>query len=786
MGKSLFGGKITVLLILILTITSFSAAAETKDVVDSVDVVNGFNNGPYTDGSSAQGTIEVHWTDDEASPPIPDSGTTAHNIRFDFYMVYKDSSGSYVTEVVSQESATDDQIMAGDVTTHSISTTIDTSRNVDKYNNLGVKPVIKYTTGSTWYANEYYELLHSTSSSGGSSGGGNEQPIASFTAPSEVNQGQSFSVDASASSDSDGSIASYDWDWSDDGTYENFGALETTSHQYLSAGTREIRLRVEDDDGATTTTTQEITVRQDCPDQAVGQINVNMPFVSYPIPIKAAFWNPSPSGTHENILTGCQYNDASPDNFNEWQSWGYSASPVNANLNEPKEFTCKNGTTNTLSGYDIPSDATTAEQNYYSKAEEQARNRCQGRANWDFQHAGETLPMAQYYIPVSAIPYGSDGASYISTSGDYTGLMPHQFTDLYRAMTRYDKDDNIWSCEKCEERSTWEDKNMSQTDAYASPSPSKDGYRDAWVLDNAGGGTDPNVADSSGFTVDSNGEPDDPAVFPGGFAGDCEGALTWQNVAGKWLCSSNVDFTQEVFSPTFDYPVEGGDMVRVGFHIMPQLFNTSKQSRFSDLHSSFAQETEYALTENQTIQRINAVCWWGGADRYSELKQENAGQTWFTVVYRDMPTDVENPIPIHGELNKTLRQDYGGGPSCRWMFLADPPVKFDGDLAYDPYVLSGSVTSVKGNINTLAQERGYTSSNINLAEEYTKTMRTETFADVSFEWQNEAGYTRYDTAAESDYELDCVPNNPYFTDGSDVRACSYFDFVDWSGLFSFY
>jgi len=55
----------------------------------------------------------------------------------------------------------------------------------------------------------------------------NSAPSASFT---KTTNDLTVSVDASGSSDSDGSISSYEWDWTNDGTYEGSG--ETQSHTY--------------------------------------------------------------------------------------------------------------------------------------------------------------------------------------------------------------------------------------------------------------------------------------------------------------------------------------------------------------------------------------------------------------------------------------------------------------------------------------------------------------------------------------------------------------------------
>ncbi|WP_460783888.1 PKD domain-containing protein [Microbacterium tumbae] len=82
---------------------------------------------------------------------------------------------------------------------------------------------------------------------------GNAPPVASFT--SSVS-GLSVSVDGAGSSDEDGSIASYAWDFGDDST----GSGATASHDYASAGTYTVTLTVTDDDGATHSTSEEITV----------------------------------------------------------------------------------------------------------------------------------------------------------------------------------------------------------------------------------------------------------------------------------------------------------------------------------------------------------------------------------------------------------------------------------------------------------------------------------------------------------------------------------------------
>ena len=85
----------------------------------------------------------------------------------------------------------------------------------------------------------------------------NQAPTASFTAdPNSGIAPLDVSFDASGSSDPDGNIASYSWDFGDDST----GSGETTNNIYDFAATYTVKLTVEDDAGATDSTTVDIEV----------------------------------------------------------------------------------------------------------------------------------------------------------------------------------------------------------------------------------------------------------------------------------------------------------------------------------------------------------------------------------------------------------------------------------------------------------------------------------------------------------------------------------------------
>jgi PKD repeat protein len=81
----------------------------------------------------------------------------------------------------------------------------------------------------------------------------NKAPTAAF---STAVTDRTVGLDASASADPDGTVASYAWNFGDGAT----GSGATTSHTYTTDGTFPVTLTVTDDDGATTTVSQSVSV----------------------------------------------------------------------------------------------------------------------------------------------------------------------------------------------------------------------------------------------------------------------------------------------------------------------------------------------------------------------------------------------------------------------------------------------------------------------------------------------------------------------------------------------
>jgi chitodextrinase len=118
---------------------------------------------------------------------------------------------------------------------------------------------------------EETETLDVDPGEGGGVGPGNSSPTASFTVtPSPGRAGESVHFDGSGSSDSDGSIASYQWDFENDGAFDTQpDPSPTVSHVYPAPGQKTAKLRVADDRGATGETTRDFLIAEQGPGRIV-------------------------------------------------------------------------------------------------------------------------------------------------------------------------------------------------------------------------------------------------------------------------------------------------------------------------------------------------------------------------------------------------------------------------------------------------------------------------------------------------------------------------------------
>ncbi|MCD6467171.1 MAG: PKD domain-containing protein, partial [Methanomicrobia archaeon] len=88
----------------------------------------------------------------------------------------------------------------------------------------------------------------------------NQNPVADANGPYFGIVGTPITFDASGSSDDDGSIVLYEWDWDNDGTYDDSSADPTITHQWDAEYSGTVGLRVTDDDSGTDTDTTTVDV----------------------------------------------------------------------------------------------------------------------------------------------------------------------------------------------------------------------------------------------------------------------------------------------------------------------------------------------------------------------------------------------------------------------------------------------------------------------------------------------------------------------------------------------
>ncbi len=93
-----------------------------------------------------------------------------------------------------------------------------------------------------------------------SENGGSPQPDLSAS-PSQARMGEAIVFDASGSSDPNQDIANYEWDWTNDGTFDAETSEASTRHLYEAPGDYTVRVRVTDEAGNASTATVNVSVR---------------------------------------------------------------------------------------------------------------------------------------------------------------------------------------------------------------------------------------------------------------------------------------------------------------------------------------------------------------------------------------------------------------------------------------------------------------------------------------------------------------------------------------------
>jgi PKD repeat protein len=199
-----------------------------------------FNNAPgnaegsyLNTNSQSRATVNVDTTNNEfkvsaAGPHF----NTAGNLNSGFFKAYL--SGSMATKVFGASNTNQYY----------------TSFGSQSSNSPSVNSMAGNTVELTWDGFHY-------SAGNAAAGADTTDPVASTQSDTTVTKGTSVSFDGTGSTDENG-ISSYEWDWTNDATYEGSGS--TASHTYSSTGTYTATLRVTDGNGNTDTDTRTVTV----------------------------------------------------------------------------------------------------------------------------------------------------------------------------------------------------------------------------------------------------------------------------------------------------------------------------------------------------------------------------------------------------------------------------------------------------------------------------------------------------------------------------------------------
>ncbi len=98
----------------------------------------------------------------------------------------------------------------------------------------------------------------------------NQSPVANAGGPYQGNEGSTITFDGSKSSDADGTITKYEWDFQNDGVYDQTTTSATTTYKYTDNFNGQVKLRVTDSESATATDLKGVTIANVAPTAEAG------------------------------------------------------------------------------------------------------------------------------------------------------------------------------------------------------------------------------------------------------------------------------------------------------------------------------------------------------------------------------------------------------------------------------------------------------------------------------------------------------------------------------------
>jgi hypothetical protein len=98
----------------------------------------------------------------------------------------------------------------------------------------------------------------------------NQNPVANAGGPYQANEGSTVNFSASASYDPDGTITKYEWDFQNDGIYDQITTTATTTYKYTDNFNGQVKLRVTDSESATATDLKSVTIANVAPTVEAG------------------------------------------------------------------------------------------------------------------------------------------------------------------------------------------------------------------------------------------------------------------------------------------------------------------------------------------------------------------------------------------------------------------------------------------------------------------------------------------------------------------------------------